>query len=69
MQKKLKDARNRLSKLIKRKTESENKNISFIVNDNTVYTSPTDFKSVANQKTFFAIIRNETKNKRYRITT
>lgn len=52
MQKKLKDARNRLSKLIKRKTESENKNISFIVNDNTVYTSPTDFKSVANQKRF-----------------
>lgn len=68
MQKKLKDARNRLSKLIKRKTESENKNISFIVNDNTVYTSPTDFKSVANQKRF-AIMRNETKNKRYRITT
>lgn len=61
--KKLKDARNRLSKLIKRKTESENKNISFIVNDNTVYTSPTDFKSVANQKRFLQLCEMKQKIK------
>lgn len=51
-QKKLSAAKNRLTKLIKRKNASESKLISFIVNDNTIYTDPDEFKSPTNKKRF-----------------
>lgn len=51
-QKKLNAAKNRLAKLIKRKNVSERKLISFIINDNTIYTSPDEFKSEINKKRF-----------------
>lgn len=41
-----------MAKLIKRKNVSERKLISFIINDNTIYTSPDEFKSEINKKRF-----------------
>ena len=61
---KLNEARNRLAKLIKRKTESEDKHISFIINDNTIYTSLEEFKSTTNKKRFSQLcqIRQQTED-------
>lgn len=49
---KLQAARNRISSLKARKNETEASSMAFVVNDNTVYTSPDDFKSPANRARF-----------------
>ena len=49
---KLQAARNRISSLKARKNETEASPMAFVVNDNTVYTSPDDFKSPTNRARF-----------------
>lgn len=49
---KLQAAKNRLTKLLQRRNTGESSSISFIINDNTVYTKPEDFKSPTNKKRF-----------------
>lgn len=62
--KKLNSAKSRLDKLIKRKNASERKLISFIVNDNTIYTSSDEFKSETNKKRFAQLcqMKQQTEN-------
>ncbi len=62
--KKLNAAKSRLDKLIKRKNASERKLISFIVNDNTIYTSSDEFKSETNKKRFAQLcqMKQQTEN-------
>lgn len=48
-------ARDRLGKLLAGRDDVKKKQMSFIVNDNTVYTSVNDFKSVTNRKRFMKL--------------
>ncbi len=49
---KLQEAKNQLNKLLQQKQDLEENYISFIVNDNTVYTKLEDFKSTTNKERF-----------------
>lgn len=49
---KLQAAKNRLTKLLQRRNTGESSSISFIINDNTVYTKLEDFKSPTNKERF-----------------
>lgn len=49
---KLQAAKDRLTKLLQRRSTGESSSISFIINDNTVYTKPEDFKSSTNKERF-----------------
>lgn len=56
---KLDAAKTRLIKLIKRKNVTDSKSISFIVNDQTVYTNANEFKSETNRKRFAQLCQME----------
>lgn len=49
---KLQAAKNRLTKLLQRRNTGESSSVSFIINDDTVYTKSEDFKSPANKERF-----------------